>query len=648
MLDALKRQATGWVAQLLIGLLVLSFAVWGVSGAFTGYQADTVATVGETNVATVDFARQYDQALQNASRQIGQPVTPDQAQLFGLPGQVLGSLVSQATLDDTARQFGLGISSEVLAQTIASDPAFHGPSGGFERIYFTQVLRNNGLNEDQYVTGRRAILLRYQISNALINGGNAPDTYLRALHEYGGEERDISYLLLAAADAGDIGEPDSSALNAYFDENSARWRAPEYRALNLFEVTPSDIANEDEITDEEARASYDANINRYTKPELRRVAQIHFNTKEEADSAVSGLGGEKSFGDIVAERNLSNEDVNLGLVTREHIIDQRVADATFSLEVDTVSGVVEGDLGWFVVRVEEIQPGETRTYSEVKSEIIRGMAIKLATRRIIGTFDEVEDSRAAGETLTEIAGKLGVPLKIIDAVDPSGNRADGETSADVPGGIRVVAGAFASDVDIENDAVRTEEGGYVWYEVTAVTAESDRTLDEVREDVVSAWKQAETEKRLTEKADDIFSRLKTGEPIETIGEKLELDVRTASKLTRAKQPPADLSASVVRATFDGPRGHIAVADGAGDSGSKIVLVVTGTNVPPFDPAADGMAQTRNRIAAQIANDYLQQFLIEKQQELGVSINQISLQAVIGGQTGGQSGQQPFTPPLHGM
>jgi len=648
MLNALKKQASSWIAQLFIGLLVLSFAVWGIGNAFTGFQADTVATVGETEVSTIEFARQYDRALQNATRNLGRPVTPDQAQLFGLPGQVLSQLVLQATIDDTARQFGLGISDEILRQEITEDPVFRGVSGGFERIQFTQVLRNAGLNEDQYVENQRAVLLRYQISNALVGGASAPESYLRAFHEFRTQERDISYLVLNAAAAEGVGEPSDSALNAYFDENIEQWRAPEYRALSLFAVTPADIADPDEISDEQAQTAYDANARRYIKVERRRVSQMHFDTEAAADAAALELAGEKTFDEIVAERNLSAEDVSLGLVTRNQIIDQKIAEAAFSLLKDATSDVVEGDFGWFIARVEEIQPEEVRTFAEVKDELKQSMALDLATRRIIGTFDEVEDSRAGGETLAEVAAKIGAKLQSIESVDLSGNNANGDRIADLPGANAVVVGAFGSDVGIENDAIRTEQNGYVWYEVTAVTVERGRVLEEVREDVVTAWKQAQVDTVLAAKADDILTRLETGEPIEVVAEKMELNVGTATKLTRSTQPPDDLSVAAVSAAFDGPKGHVAVADGAGDDGTKIVLVVSETTVPSFNPDSADLTAMRTQIAGQIANDYFGQFLAQQRQQLGVSVNQISMQSVVSGQPLGYQGRQPIAPPRRGM
>jgi peptidyl-prolyl cis-trans isomerase D len=115
---------------------------------------------------------------------------------------------------------------------------------------------------------------------------------------------------------------------------------------------------------------------------------------------------------------------------------------------------------------------------------------------------------------------------------------------------------------------------------------------------------------------------------------MSLQVKTASNLTRTSQPPVGLSPAAVAAAFDGPQGYAAVAPGTGDTGSKTVLVVTGTNIPPFEPNAAELAQTRKQISDQIANDLLQQFLVEMQARHSVSINQTALQAVVGQQRPG--------------
>ena len=109
MLDALRKGATSWLAQLLIALLVVSFAIWGVASQdiFSGFRGDVVATVGGADIYRNDFARQYDFAKRQLSQQFGQPISDEQARLFRIPEQVLGQLVAEATLNDAASGWGL-------------------------------------------------------------------------------------------------------------------------------------------------------------------------------------------------------------------------------------------------------------------------------------------------------------------------------------------------------------------------------------------------------------------------------------------------------------------------------------------------------------------------------------------------------------
>ena len=99
MLDQLRQGAQGWVSKTLMGLLVLSFAIWGIGG-FEGYGAGTLASVGDAEVSVQEFARVYEQAQRN-SRQAGQQVNPE---------QVLRAVMMNAALDDAASQYGLGVS----------------------------------------------------------------------------------------------------------------------------------------------------------------------------------------------------------------------------------------------------------------------------------------------------------------------------------------------------------------------------------------------------------------------------------------------------------------------------------------------------------------------------------------------------------
>ncbi|MCB1495702.1 MAG: SurA N-terminal domain-containing protein [Bauldia sp.] len=628
MLDALRKGAGGWVAQLFIALLVVSFAVWGVSGFFTGFYSDTVATVGKTDVSARDFAREYDLAKRRLGQQIGQAVTDQQAQLFGIPAQVLGRLVTEAALSDEANTLGLGVSGDMLAKQIKDDPSFQGPTGAFDRNSFIQVINNAGMTEDQFVSQLQKSYVRQQLASALVGEVEVPDSYMRAYHDYTNEERDIGYLVLTPEMAGTIPDPTETELTTFFNEHKSDWRAPEFRSVNVVRMIPADIANVDDISDDEARKVYDSQLeSRFTAPEKRQVGQIVFKDMAEATEAASALADGKTFDELVADRGLKPGDVDLGLITRDKILDPKVAEAAFSLDANSVSGIVEGQFGPVIVRVTTIEPAVVQSFDEVKGTIKKELAEAHAAQEIADQFDVIEDARAGGATLSEVAANYGLDLVNYSAIDGTGKDGDGNEIKDLPGGRALVSEVFQSDVGLENNAIPVE-GGYVWFEVTAVSAERDRELPEVREKVIAAFKKAQVDEKLTKLAADLRDRLAQGDAIDTVAADAGVEPRTAAAVKRTTEANDKLTTAAIQQAFGGPKGYAAVAEGADES--KIVLVVEGITVPPYFSGAPDMAETEQRLSNDIANDFLQQYVAQLQQKLGIAVNQVTLQQLIGG------------------
>jgi peptidyl-prolyl cis-trans isomerase D len=629
MLDALRRGASGWIAQLFIAVLVISFAIWGVADVFRGFHADAVATVGRTDISINDFARQYDFAKKQLGQQLGQPVNDDQARLFQLPQQVLGRLVADATLDDGAHRMGLGISNKTLADEIASDPRFLGSSGTFDRITFGQYVRQIGYTEADYLNQLRQTYVRQQIFGALAGGIKVPDAYMQALHAFKNEARKLSYIVLTPAIAGTIADPTADDLAKYFDAHKAEYRAPEYRAITIMQLTAKDLAKPADVSDEDAKKAYDSQAARWTTPERRKVEQIVFKDRAEADAAAAELSSGKTFDDLIAERKAKPQDVDLGLVTRDQIIDPKIADAAFALAPNTVSGVVEGGFGPAIVRVTTVEPQVVKTFDEAKADLKQEIATRNAATEVNDQHDTIEDARAGGSTLKEIAAKYGLKLVAIAAVDKAGKDPEGNPVADIPGGQGLLQPAFQSDVGIANSPVSTGDGGFAWFDVTGITAEHDRKLDEVKDKVVAAWKHDKVDEMLAAKANEVKDRLSKGEDIAKVAGELSLEVKTAENVTRETKPDGDLTAAAIQGAFAGPKGSAAVAAGKAEQ-SKVVLVVTDASVPPYFSGAPDLAQSQEQFSTQISNDLLTQYTVQMQGQVGLQLNQSALQQAMGG------------------
>ena len=626
MLNSLRKHATGWVAQLFIGLLVLSFAVWGVSDIFTGFRQDAVAQVGSAPVTVLEFQREYDLAVRALSQQIGTPVTPQQATQMGIPGQVLGRLISQATLDQAANDLGLGISNDALTQKIATDPQFFGPEGTFSRGYLSQYIRTVGLTEDQFIVNRRRDYIRGQLGQAFAGGIVAPEAYLRAIHEFRNEARDVSYVLLTAPSESEIADPEESVLAAWFDERKADWNAPEYRAVRYFAVSPLEIARVDEVTDDEAKARYDANPQRFTTVERRRVEQIVFPDRGEADAAAEALAVGQTFDELMAVRSLTPEDVDLGVVTRTQLADPTIAEAAFALTADAVSPVVDGRFGPVILRASQIEAAVVTPFESVAASLKTEIAAERAVAEINDMYDAIEDARAGGDTIAEVATKYGIPLVTLAAVDESGNDEAGTPVADLPANL--LAGVFESDVGLENDPVEPARNSFVWYEVTAVTQPRERPLAEVRDRVLAAWKEAQRQAQLEQNTAAVAREVNDRGSMVTVAAELLMAVRSMPGVTRVTTPSGDFSSAALAAVFDAEAGKAASAPG-GQPLTSLVFVVDRVTVPPFAADSADLAQAKGQFDSQFVGDLLGMYVGELQGNTDVRFNQPLLEQLLG-------------------
>src|SRR6185436_1921953 len=132
MLRGIRKASANWLGRavmaVVLGLIAISFAIWGIGDIFRGFGRSTVAKIGSTEITVDQFRQIYNDRLQQLGRQVGRPITQDQARLLRLDQQLAGQLVAEAALDQRARQMRLNLSNEEIARQIMADPSFKGPS----------------------------------------------------------------------------------------------------------------------------------------------------------------------------------------------------------------------------------------------------------------------------------------------------------------------------------------------------------------------------------------------------------------------------------------------------------------------------------------------------------------------------------------
>ncbi|PBC04789.1 peptidyl-prolyl cis-trans isomerase [Mesorhizobium sp. WSM3860] len=620
MLGILRSAAGTWVAKALLSLLVVSFAVWGISGRLSGSLAGhhSVITAGGTTVSINEYRLAYDRQINLLSQQYGQRITHEQAKLLGLDNQVLAQLVSGAVLDEQARKLGLGLSKDRLAELTREDPAFKGPGGQFDRRTFEYLLREIGMRPEDYLKNRSQVAVRQQIVEAISDGLKAPQTFLKAVALYRGEDRTIDYLVLPKTLVQPIEAPSDSALKTYFEANKKNYAAPEYRKFSYVRLEPQDIMDPTAVTDSQVADDYNKNKARYTTPEMRTIEQLVFKTPDAAKAAYDSLKTGATFDKIVTAEGKTQADTVLGTLARDKIADKAVADAAFSLNVNEVSPVVQGAFGPVLLRVTEIKPQVVKPLSEVSDQIRKDLALGEASRVLLDVHDSYEDTRASGASLAQAADKLKLKVVTIDAIDRTGQRPDGTIVNDLPQSADLIKAVFEAEPNTENEGLTTADNGFVFYEVQSITPARDRTLDEVRQKVVADWTSAETDKRLTAKAGEMEKRLKAGATLDVIAGELKLEKQTKRGLKR-EADDADFGKEGAAAMF-----------GVGEGGTGLIPSPTGDGqilfkvAEVFEPAgADGSSvpeDAQKSFSAGLSDDLLDQLVAQLQSQYDVRID----------------------------
>lgn len=612
--------------SVVMGVLIVSFGVWGIADIFKGFGQSSLAKIGKTEISVEQFRQIYTDKLQQLGRSFGRPLTMDQARAFGLDRQVLQQTIAEAALDEQARRMGLGQSEAETMRTIYADPNFKGLSGQFEPARFQAAIRQFGYTEQRYLAEQRRVGLRRQIAGTISAGLEPPKVMVDALTRFQNEQRSIDYLKLDAAQAGTIDPPSPETLAAYFEDHKTQFRAPEYRKLAFVVINPEEIGKWTDVSDEDARKLYDQRRDKLGTPEKREVSQMVFPNEADALAARSRITGGLSFDDLAKERNLNLTDVDLGMITKSAIIDPAIADAAFALPSGEISQPIKGQFGVALVKIGKIEPGVTPTYESVAPEVKKQLAAERARAKVTELQNKMEDERGGGSNVVEASQKLGLAAVTIDAVDRSGRTPAGQPVANIPQGLDVVSQAFNSDVGVDNDAIQFR-GGYAWYDVLGVTPSRERTLDEVKDQVEAKWREDQISDRLRTKATALVQKLEQGGTLAAEASAIGAKVETVKDFRRDASPTGVPSA-VVTAAFRTPKDGVGQTPDAGGS-AWIVFRVTDINVPQVEAASDEMKKLKETLQRGLTDEQVAQYVTKIESEIGTSINQAAFAQVTG-------------------
>ncbi|WP_158625984.1 peptidylprolyl isomerase [Arsenicitalea aurantiaca] len=619
MLDSLRAFGRTWPAKIFLGILVMSFALFGISNVIFDLGSNTVARVGEEDISAREFQRGYQAQINAFSQQTGMVPTPQDAVAMGIPTVVLNRLAADAAINRLGADFGLGVSEDRLAQLVRQDPSFGGTLGGFDRANFVRVLQANGFTEAEYFQLQRNAARRQQLSLGLFGGTPVSTTAQELVNRYTGDRRSIDYIVLNQANTMPVEEPTEEALQAYLEENQASFRAPETRNVKIISFSPQTLAENMEVSDAEIEAEYERTRQNYVRPERRTLQQVVLSTPELVSRFEAGLEAGESFEDLVAEAGVTPSQ--LGTLARTQVTDNNLGNAAFGLE-EGAFAIIPGIGGRRAVHVSAIEGGGETPLAEVRDRVAESVALANARAGYIETLDQIEELRASFQPIETIAERFGLTLHEV-GVTAAGGELSVLSDLDAESRQRIATQIFSTAEDAPlAPTISLGANNNVFFELDSVEPARDLALDEVRDQVVAAWTARETDLALQEQVQTLVADLEAGEDFFEVGMQVNQFPTLSQPLSRAGDGTQVLDGAVAEAAFGGGVGHVGSAvNGAGD---YVVFRVVEITPAQSEPAPE----TREFVTEALRDSLYLDFVAGLRDEAGLRINQSALNQLL--------------------
>ena len=393
--------------------ILMTFVIIGLGGfGAVNFSSsnNTVASVGQTEISNTEYARALSNELRRFSSQLGQEITFEQAQAFGITGNVLSQLITAKSLEDEAKRIGISVNDEIIVTSLSETSAFQGLDGKFDKETYTFVLENAGMTPSMYEEISRAETSRMILQSGITKGVTVPGDYLKIMAKYMLQTRNFELVSLSweALNKPDP-EPTEEELTAYHLDKSDQYMRPETKMISYVLLTPIMLSQKIEIGESNLEEAYEKRISEFNEKEKRRSEKLVFFTLEEAEDALNSINNQDtSFESLVSARGLTLNEIDIGFLTKSEF--KAAANGIFEANLNEVVGPFETDLGPSLFRLVEIKDAKTSTLNSVKAKLVEELALSEATSEIAKLSEEFDDLLASGATLEELANETPLEL----------------------------------------------------------------------------------------------------------------------------------------------------------------------------------------------------------------------------------------------
>ncbi|SCZ63608.1 SurA N-terminal domain-containing protein [Thiohalomonas denitrificans] len=625
MLDLIRQRAQGWIAWVIVILISIPFALWGVNEYFGGGRGAPAAEVDGVSISQEQLQRAYYQERQRLQELMGDEFDLGQFPEEQIRQQVLQKLIRQELLTQAAAENGLRVSDAHLSQSIRSMEAFQGDAG-FDPARYQQLLSQQGMQPAYFESQVRRDLVTEQLYRGFVTTDFITERQVDAFLRVQNQQRHIGYLQLPANTFSDEVVVTEDEIAAYYQENPGQFMVPERVKVAYLELNREELASGFEVEESVLRARYEAHEENYRSPEQRRARHLLIAVDSDATEAevqaaekkvqemVTRLEEGASLAELAKEYSddigSASDGGDLGFFERGAMV-PAFEEAVFAMQEGEVSEPVRSEFGYHLIELETVRESEVEPYSAVRDQIREDVRREQADEYFYDLADRLANlTYEQPDSLEPAAEELGLEIRQTEAFPRQG------AEEGVAASREFAEAAFSEDVlsgGNNSQTIELDSGSLVVLRVREHFPATKKPLDEVGEDIRSLLREQQMAALAAEKAASLVEHINAGEAPSEVAEVVGQEWQEIAALERDASEP---DRSIIAAAFAMPRpgGDTPTARAVTlDSGDQAVIALYGVESGQTE-VGEAQRQQARQALRQAASEHIYSGLVEALQK----------------------------------
>ena len=621
MLEIIRERAQGVVVKIILGLIIIPFALWGVDSYIrSGDKVDIVAKVDGDNITKQEFDRNLKEQQDRMRVAMGERF--DQAMLNRpeVRQSVLDGLVQQHLLVKEANRVGFNLPDTLLASIIAEIPEFQ-QDGKFSQTRYETMLRAQEMTPAVFENRLRQNLMIQQLFEGLSHGIAVPRTTEDIVARLAEQQREISQAMLTPEQYMIQLKIDPADIKTYYDKHRDEFLVPEQARLDYVVLSADELQQQMVVSDEEVKKYYDEHSTLYQEPEQRRASHILISERTQAELILKEIKQNPSkFEDLAKQHSKDPGSAakggDLGFFSRGTMV-KPFEDAAFGMKGGEISGLVQSDFGFHIIKLAVIMRGDARSFDEVKG----GIAQDVKKQKAVKKFAELAETFSntvyeQPDSLKPVADALKLKIQTSPWVSKKG--------ADIallnhPKLLQAVFSEDALKLKRNTEAVEVAPNTLVAARVAEYKAASYKPFEELNTELAKRLLRKQSNAMAVKQGKDALASLQKGVAV--------ADLKWGAPILINRENASSMGKDALNQIFRADAGKLPAYTGIENPKGGYVLIKVSKVIEPgaMDPAKK--KSYSNQLRQALAQEYSSAYLASLKQKADISIKKEKLEKI---------------------